>query len=141
LGWNVSFVKHCNSAVRGALSLATLYKEEYGININFDILIAAALLHDVDKMLIYERKGERVEMSELGQKLRHGVYGAHAALDEGLPLEVAHVIATHSPQSGAYPTTVEGAIIQYADLADMEAALLSSGRPRRTRPVSTSEAH
>ena len=65
----------------------------------------------------------------------HGIYGAHIALEEGLPVEVAHVLATHSPRSSEYPTTVEGVIIQYADLADFESYRLSKGKPRLTRPI------
>ncbi len=135
LEWEVSWVEHTNSVTKAAMALAQLYSESYGVNVKFDFLIAAAILHDVDKMVIDERKGNRVEKSSLGKMIPHGVYGAHIALEEGLPVEIAHVLATHSPASGTYPTTVEGAIIQYADLAELEAWRLSHGKPRVTRPV------
>jgi len=134
-GWNVTFVQHVNSTARAALSLAHQFKEEYDAKIDFDILLAAALLHDVDKLLIYERIGDTVEESALGKRLPHGVYGAHLALQEGMPIEVAHIIATHSPNSSACPKSVEGAIIQYADMADLDAYMISHGLPRRARPI------
>ena len=134
-GWNVTFVQHVNSTARAALSLGTQFKEEYDAKIDFDVLLAAALLHDVDKLLIYERQGDAVVESVLGKRLPHGVYGAHLALQEGVPVEVAHIITTHSPSSSACPKSVEGAIIQYADMADLDAYMISHGLPRRARPI------
>lgn len=135
LAWDVTWVEHTNSTTKAALALAQLYSESYGINVNLDFLIAAATLHDVDKMLIDEKKGNLIEKSALGKMIPHGAYGAHLAIEEGLPVEVAHVLATHSPNSGTYPTTVEGALIQYSDLAELEVWRLSHGKSRVTRPV------
>jgi putative nucleotidyltransferase with HDIG domain len=92
-----------------------------GLEINYDLLIAAALVHDVGKA--YEFAGwERWkrERSRTGSPaLRHPVYGAHLALQLGMPEEVVHCIAAH-PYMGEgqfVKASVETTIVQYADVA------------------------
>ena len=113
-------VRHTNAVANAALTVARQLEEEYNIPINFDYLIAAALLHDVDNLVVYAEKGGRVERSELGKMIPHGVYGAHVALEVGLPLEIVHVIATHTPQCAVDCSTIEGRIISHCDFINVE---------------------
>jgi putative nucleotidyltransferase with HDIG domain len=92
-----------------------------GLEIDYDLLIAAALVHDVGKA--YEFAGwERWkrDRSRTGSPaLRHPVYGAHLALQLGMPEEVVHCIAAH-PYMGEgqfVKASVETTIVQYADVA------------------------
>ena len=92
-----------------------------GLEIDYDLLIAAALVHDVGKA--YEFAGwERWkrERSRTGSPaLRHPVYGAHLALQLGMPEEIVHCIAAH-PYMGEgqfVKASVETTIVQYADVA------------------------
>jgi putative nucleotidyltransferase with HDIG domain len=91
------------------------------IGIDYDLLIAAALVHDVGKA--YEFAGwERwkKERSRTGSPaLRHPVYGAHLALQLGLAEEIVHCIAAH-PYMGEgqfVKASLETTIVQYADVA------------------------
>ncbi|MFC1987016.1 HD domain-containing protein [Chloroflexota bacterium] len=83
---------------------------------NLDYLIAGAILHDLDKPLIYHRKQDKVVYSEVGEMIPHGTYGVHVALELGLPLEIVHVIITHTAYCAVNPSTVEGVIIQKAEI-------------------------
>src|SRR5262245_26936224 len=92
-----------------------------GLEIDYDLLIAAALVHDVGKA--YEFAGwERWkrERSRTGSPaLRHPVYGAHLALQLGMSEEIVHCIAAH-PYMGEgqfVKASVETTIVQYADVA------------------------
>ena len=116
-----TLVKHINASVEAALAVARQFEEEYGIPVNFDYLIAAAILHDVDNLVIYEEKEGRIEQSELGKMIPHGVYGAYIALEVGLPLEIVHVIATHTPQCAVDCRTIEGVIIVHCERAKLYA--------------------
>jgi putative nucleotidyltransferase with HDIG domain len=92
-----------------------------GLGIDYDLLIAAALVHDVGKA--YEFAGwERWkrERSRTGSpSLRHPVYGAHLALTLGMPEPIVHCIAAH-PYMGEgqfVKASIETTIVQYADVA------------------------
>ncbi len=91
------------------------------IDIDYDLLIAAALVHDVGKA--YEFAGwERWkrDRSRSGfPALRHPVYGAHLALQLGMPEPIVHCVAAH-PYMGEgqfVKASVETTIVQYADVA------------------------
>jgi len=116
-----TLVNHTNATARLALAAAEQFQEEYGIKVDFDILLASAILHDLDKAVLYQRKGSEVVHSELGNKIPHGAYGMHIALELGLPLEVAHLIVTHSSFINMEPNTVEGVIVQKAEYVKLEA--------------------
>ncbi|MFC2042169.1 HDIG domain-containing metalloprotein [Chloroflexota bacterium] len=112
---NENLVRHTNTTTKLALVAAEQFQDEYEINIDFDILLASAILHDLDKAVIYQKKGNEVVFSELGNKIPHGAYGMHIALEMGLPLEVAHVIVTHSNLITMEPNTVEGVLAMKAE--------------------------
>jgi putative nucleotidyltransferase with HDIG domain len=91
------------------------------LDIDFDLLVAGALAHDVGKA--YEFAGwerwKRERARTGSPALRHPVYGAHLALQLGLPEEVVHCIAAH-PYMGEgqfVRASVETTIVQYADVA------------------------
>jgi putative nucleotidyltransferase with HDIG domain len=91
------------------------------LDIDYDLLVAGALAHDVGKA--YEFAGwerwKRERARTGSPALRHPVYGAHLALQLGLPEEVVHCIAAH-PYMGEgqfVRASVETTIVQYADVA------------------------
>jgi 23S rRNA maturation-related 3'-5' exoribonuclease YhaM len=91
------------------------------VEIDYDVLIAAALTHDVGKAYEYEHwdrwAGDRARTGS--PSLRHPAYGAHLALLVGLPEPVVHCVAVHSYQAeGAFVrASLETTIVQYADAA------------------------
>lgn len=91
------------------------------VDIDFDILIAAALTHDVGKAYEYEHWDRwTADRRRTGSpSLRHPAYGAHLALTVGLPEPVVHCVAVHSymAEGSFVRASLETTIVQYADAA------------------------
>jgi 23S rRNA maturation-related 3'-5' exoribonuclease YhaM len=91
------------------------------VEIDYDVLVAAALTHDVGKAYEYEHWDRwGADRARTGSpSLRHPAYGAHLGLTVGLPEPVVHCIAVHSYQAeGAFVrASLETTIVQYADAA------------------------
>lgn len=87
-------------------------------NIDMDILISGALLHDVGKLLEYERKDSEFLKSEYGKRIRHPISGAMLAREAGLPLAVQHIIIAHSTEGEKVIRSPEAIIVHYCDFID-----------------------
>jgi len=86
--------------------------------INLDYLIAGALLHDVGKLLEYEKVGRKVVKGEYGKKFRHPVSGALLARELGLPDEVVLIIYAHSHEGDKLERSPESVIVHHCDFID-----------------------
>ena len=133
-GWNplcpgVTLVDHTRSVTKSALEFAKVRSEVYEEKIDFDVLLAGALLHDVSKLLEFEPGEHGGIKSKRGHFFQHAFLGAHKALVEGLPDEVVHIIISHTGQSRVIPQTPEAVIIYCIDLADADLSRLKSGAP------------
>lgn len=125
-----TLVRHTNMTTESAFALAIQFAHEYGVSVDLDVLLAAAILHDIDKSLIFEKKEGSADFSSFGKKIPHGAYGGHIALQVGLPVEVASIVMTHAKDCTWEPVSVEGIFIYYADLANYYAANMAFGWKR-----------
>ncbi len=122
-----SQVKHNRSVVLMAVGVADSIEKIHGIKINRDYLISAALLQDVSKLIEYEpcfcenQHTTKAIRSDIGERFTHSFYGAHIALQVGLPNEIIEAILDHSPSSPSFPKTLIGKILFYVDQIDMAA--------------------
>lgn len=118
----VNLVAHTRAVTQTALNVARVLLDSYEkkVRIDFDLLIAGAILHDVGKILEYgKERGEAVK-SKTGKLLRHPFSGSALAYKRGLPEEVVHMIATHAREGdGGYRST-EAMIVHYADFINFE---------------------
>jgi putative nucleotidyltransferase with HDIG domain len=87
-------------------------------DINLDFLIAGALLHDVGKLLEYDRKDGKIVKNELGKKFRHPVSGSKLAWKLGLPDEIVHIIYAHSHEGDKTERSTESVIVHHCDFID-----------------------
>lgn len=117
-----TFVEHTRGVTRCAVAAAAALAETYGSRfaVNRDHLLAAALLHDVGKLLEYREEGGQFVTSELGRMLRHPFSGAALCCEFGLPAAVAHVVATHAREGDGARATPEAVIIHHADFMNFE---------------------
>lgn len=125
-----SLVSHCRAVANAAYEMALAFEQTFGKKINLDYIIAAGIIHDIDKPLCYEfdENGTMV-LSEFGKIISHGCYGTYVALDEGMPLEVAGIPRCHSTASSkVHSGTIEGIMIEYADKGIARALSVAQGR-------------
>lgn len=124
---------HIRGVTRMALALAETGLAHSGTAYDRDLLIAMCLLHDVSKPMECEPDPNGkptggpvvpARKSKMGKLIQHAVYATHKVFAHGLPLEVAHVVNTHTHQSAVRSVTVEGAYVFYADYADSDAVLV-----------------
>jgi 23S rRNA maturation-related 3'-5' exoribonuclease YhaM len=74
-------------------------------------VIAGALVHDVSKL--YEFDG--MDQTDVGRLLGHPHYGVHIVSQAGLPVEVAHIVLSHTRRTTIDPATIEAEIVRRAD--------------------------
>jgi putative nucleotidyltransferase with HDIG domain len=89
-------------------------------DINGDFLFAGALLHDVGKLLEYEKIGGKYIKGDYGNRFRHPVSGALLAKELGLPDEVVLIIYAHSHEGDKLKRSPEAVIVNHCDFIDFE---------------------
>lgn len=134
-----SLLKHVNEVNARAIDLSEIASKEYGLVHDFDVALATAILHDVDKPMIYRWDGREFGYAD-GRSLKdHGAVGAELCLEHGIPLAIAEMVRHHSAfASEGLPGTVEGTIVHYADFVSNDFAAILSGVETihaSTRPV------
>jgi putative nucleotidyltransferase with HDIG domain len=117
----ISIIEHTRAVTQCSLKIADFIESFYqDIKINRDYLIAGCLLHDVGKLLEYEKTEDGFRKSRIGKLLRHPVMGANLASEFGIPLEVLHIIYTHSKEGDIYERTMESIIVHHSDFINFE---------------------
>jgi len=112
-----SYVKHVNNVARMAYEIGKARGD-----VDMDILIAGAILHDIGKLLEYEKKDGKVVKSKLGKYVRHPVSGAALAMEVGLDDRVVNIIAAHSKEGEFVKRCKEAIIVHHCDFIDFEIA-------------------
>ncbi len=118
----VSFVEHTRAVTLTCVAVADVFTKIYGHKnpVSRDHLIAGALIHDVGKLLEYTMAGGKTVKSEFGAMLRHPFSGVMLAAEQGLPLEVLHMIAAHSREGDLVKRSTEATILYHADFTSFE---------------------
>lgn len=98
-------------------NLEKAYRRNLGLD--KEMLLACALCHDVGKPYEFSpanRERWAKECHKTGKpNVRHPTYGAYIALTVGLPEEVIHVAACHSPEGRFVTRSAYATIVHYAD--------------------------
>jgi putative nucleotidyltransferase with HDIG domain len=127
-----SLLLHVNEVDDLAIEFIRYARVRFGLYPDHDVTLAAAILHDVDKVLIYERRADgEVSYRAPYSSADHGPKGAEIALSCGVPEDIAGLVRDHSPfnHAGHLPGTIEGTIVHYADLTAADLAAVQQGRP------------
>lgn len=96
------------------LNVAESVEKNYGIPINKDNLLAAAILHDLMKIFEYKKTKEGLEPT--GILLDHSMLAVAEFYYRGFPEQVIHIIASHFGESGPTPPrNYEALIFHYCD--------------------------
>ncbi|HEX7320757.1 MAG TPA: HD domain-containing protein [bacterium] len=110
-----TLIQHTRSVTKMAMAVAGVRKD-----LDFDIVIAGGLIHDVGKLLEYEYSNRAYRKSEYGRLVRHPVSGYGLALEAGLPLAVAHIAAAHSDEGEKVTRSAEAILIHHCDFIDFD---------------------
>ncbi len=135
---HMTLIGHVQGVTQMALAIADIATRLHGVAIDRDLLIASCILHDISKPLESTPNpggpptGSSVppgKITEFGEKIQHGVYGAHKIWAKGLPkaLELAHLVITHTRTSNTRSNSYEAALLFYADWADSDAGIVLGG--------------
>jgi len=100
-------LNHTLAVAKACISMAELIEKSYGVKINIDYLLAAALLHDI--MKVFEWKDGKYT----GILLDHSTLGAAELYKRDFPEEVIHIVASHMGTSE--PRSIEALILHYVD--------------------------
>jgi len=117
----INFLEHTLAVTEGAFQLAKAQEKHYSsipYKIDYDMLVAGGLLHDVGKLLEIGKNnnGEFVK-SRSGKCARHPISGAILAAEVGLPEEIVNIIACHSKEGDGRPQMLETVFVHQADFA------------------------
>jgi len=108
-------------AVRAMEEFNALYEHEGGFRLDNDKVVAGALLHDVGKLVEYEKGPDgKCVKSRMGKDLRHPFSGTVIALRNGVSSEIGHIIANHAHEGDGTLRSPEGVLINKADFINFE---------------------
>lgn len=122
-------VPHVRDVTACAVDLAETLRDRRDADISLDTVIAGALVHDVSKL--HEFDG--MEETSVGDLLGHPHYGVHVVARAGLPVEVAHIVLSHTPRTTVEPATLEAEIVRRAD--EVAAAAIKTAAVEDLRAV------
>ena len=125
---DVSLLEHTRSVAKAAVRMAEVFKEFYSdsLRINMDVLVSGALVHDIGKLLEFEKKQGFFVKSASGALLRHPFSGVFLAERAGLPPEVIHIVAVHSHEGDGGLRTPEAIIVNHCDFAAFDSLKAAS---------------
>jgi len=107
-------LNHSIALVDLCLKTADSIENSYGVPINRDHLVAAALLHDLMKIFEYKKGKDGIEHT--GILLDHSMLAVAEFYYRGIPEQVIHIIASHFGEAGPTPPrNFEALIFHYCD--------------------------
>ncbi len=119
-------VDHTNQVCQTCEKVGAILAKVLKLELHGDYLLAGALLHDVDKMVVFD--AQTGGWTEAGRRSTHAVTGAAMARAEGLPEEIAHIIEAHSTKFSPHPPrSIEALILRHADILVANAVYMAQG--------------
>ena len=121
-----SYLAHVQGVTRMAhmamKEFNSLYARDGKFTMNNDLLVAGALLHDIGKLVEYEKSPEgKTVKSQMGKDLRHPFSGTVIALRNGCSTEICHIIANHAHEGDGALRSPEAVLVNKADFMNFEA--------------------
>ncbi|GAA1559697.1 HDIG domain-containing metalloprotein [Kribbella lupini] len=111
-------LRHVNAVNDQVGYLVGLAEGTYGLQVDHDVALAAAILHDVDKPLLWTNDSDDKVIFRPGRSLRdHGILGAELAELCGVPQQVRDIVRGHSMYSDLMEDrrSPEAVVVHHAD--------------------------
>jgi hypothetical protein len=128
-GADYPLINHVNEVTKAGVDLAKRARADWKMDLDDAVLIPALILHDVDKPMMYERKGREVVRSDLSREIPHGVVGGMLLKELGFSHEVISVVTTHSPAMPFHHRGNTAYVLHHADMFSADQILRSLGKP------------
>ena len=106
-----SLVDHVRDVTACAVALAGTLDDRRDAGVDHDLLLAGALVHDVSKLAEFDGHDE----TPVGDLLGHPYWGVHVVASAGLPVELAHVVLSHTDRTNVEPASLEAELVSRAD--------------------------
>lgn len=106
-----SSASHIRDVAGLSVTFADVLSERFDADIDRDLVVAGALLHDISKF--HELAGD--ELTELHDWLPHPHYGVHVVAKAGLSEHLQHIVLSHTARSAVEPQSIEAQIVATAD--------------------------
>jgi putative nucleotidyltransferase with HDIG domain len=123
----ISLIQHTKAATEGAIALARIQRENIPAfpHVDMNILVAGALLHDINKVLVFERNEKNVFRNRTfpTSEEKHIFPGITIAREAGLPdaivkvIEYANTVCKHVM---ATPRNIEAILVHHADITTFD---------------------
>ena len=104
-------VDHVRDVTALATTLAETLVDRRTVALSLDTVVAGALVHDVSKLAEFDGMNETDVYTLLG----HPYYGVHVVARAGLPVDIAHIVLSHTGRTAVDPATIEAALVRRAD--------------------------
>ena len=130
LNWHHAFegglVQHTEAVAKLAVAVGKVMHEVYGVDVDFDALLAGALLHDVGKLWNWKKNDDSTQAAPTSGgwngsncSLDHTLLGTAELYARGFPEKVVHIVGSHfGPEGPTPPQTVEAFIVHTVDNFD-----------------------
>jgi putative nucleotidyltransferase with HDIG domain len=120
-----SYLRHVRAVTRMCRSVLeeynTIYQGQGDFLLDYDTLIAGALLHDIGKLLEWTKGSDgRFGKSKAGNYLRHPLSGIVIAMRNGIPPEIAHIIAYHAHEGDSARRSPEAVVVNKIDMMNFD---------------------
>lgn len=104
-------VPHVRDVTACAIALAETVLDRRVVDLSLDTVVAGALVHDVSKLAEFNG----MEETKVYDLLGHPYYGVHVVVAADLPVELAHVVLSHTSRTRVEPATIEAELVKRAD--------------------------
>jgi putative nucleotidyltransferase with HDIG domain len=119
----ISLLQHTKAATEGAVALVKIQMEIISTFpcVDMDILVAGALLHDINKVVMFERDEKNLFRKKEGHSVNASSFpGIKIARETGLPDDIVGVIEYECRQALGDPPNVEAILIHHADMTTFD---------------------
>lgn len=126
---SMKMLRHVNDVNDQVDYVVGLAEGTYGLHVDHDVVLAAAILHDVDKPLLWTSEGNKIAFRPGRSLWDHGILGAELAELCGVPKEVHSIVHGHSPYSDLWEErrSPEAVVVYHCDALAANLGALSVG--------------
>jgi putative nucleotidyltransferase with HDIG domain len=136
----ISLLQHTKAATEGAVALAKIQMEtiETFPCVDMDILVAGALLHDINKVVMFERDEKNFFRKKEGHSVNAPSFpGIKIAREAGLPDDIVGVIEYECSKVLGNPPNVEAILIHHADMTTFDTMNFLNRGQRSSKNIHT----